>query len=167
MMEGFGVNTFRLINNKGEATFVKFHWRPKLGRQSTCWDVAVKIAGADPDYHRRDLFEAIEGGNYPEWSFGVQLLSQKQADALPFDILDATKVIPEELVPIQFTGRMVLDRNPDNLTAFLCPHSKMDQIFTRARCMAEVRASSVKGFSTTMAPGRSCLTPRISPVTKM
>ena len=117
MMEGFGVNTFRLINDGGQATFVKFHWRPKLGTQSTCWDEAVKIAGADPDYHRRDLFEAIDGGNYPEWSLGVQLLSQKQADALPFDILDATKVIPEELVPIRFIGRMVLDRNPDNFFA--------------------------------------------------
>ncbi len=117
MMEGFGVNTFRLINDKGEATFVKFHWRPKLGTQSTCWDEAVKIAGADPDYHRRDLFEAIDGGSFPEWSFGVQLLSQKQADALPFDILDATKLIPEELCSIQYIGRMVLDRNPDNFFA--------------------------------------------------
>jgi catalase len=117
MMEGFGVNTFRLINADGEATFVKFHWRPKLGLQSTCWDEAVKIAGADPDYHRRDLFEAIAGGNFPEWQFGVQLLTQSEADALPFDILDATKVIPEELVPIRFIGRMVLDRNPDNFFA--------------------------------------------------
>ena len=75
MMEGFGVNTFRLVNDKGEATFVKFHWRPKLGTQSTCWDEAVKIAGADPDYHRRDLFEAIAAGDFPEWEFGVQLLS--------------------------------------------------------------------------------------------
>ena len=117
MMEGFGVNTFRLLNDKGEATFVKFHWRPKLGTQSTCWDEAVKIAGADPDYHRRDLFEAIDNGDFPEWEFGVQLLSQAEADALPFDILDATKVIPEELVPIQVVGRMVLDRNPDNFFA--------------------------------------------------
>ncbi|MBJ7409118.1 MAG: catalase [Phenylobacterium sp.] len=117
MMEGFGVNTFRLLNDKDEATFVKFHWRPKLGTQSTCWDEAVKIAGADPDYHRRDLFEAIESGNFPEWEFGVQLLSQAEADALPFDILDATKVIPEELVPIQIVGRMVLNRNPDNFFA--------------------------------------------------
>ncbi|MEI9899451.1 MAG: catalase [Hyphomicrobium sp.] len=117
MIEGFGVNTFRLVNKDGEATFVKFHWRPKLGTQSTCWDEAVKIAGADPDFHRRDLFEAIESGNLPEWRFGVQLLSQKEADALPFDILDATKVIPEELVPIRFIGRMVLDRNPDNFFA--------------------------------------------------
>ncbi|WP_430419639.1 catalase [Phenylobacterium sp.] len=117
MMEGFGVNTFRLLNDKDEATFVKFHWRPKLGTQSTCWDEAVKIAGADPDYHRRDLFEAIDTGNFPEWEFGVQLLSQEDADALPFDILDATKLIPEELFPIQVVGRMVLDRNPDNFFA--------------------------------------------------
>jgi catalase len=117
MMEGFGVNTFRLLNDKDEATFVKFHWRPKLGTQSTCWDEAVKIAGADPDYHRRDLYEAIDAGDFPEWEFGVQLLSQADADALPFDILDATKLIPEELVPIQIIGRMVLDRNPDNFFA--------------------------------------------------
>lgn len=117
MMEGFGVNTFRLLNAKDEATFVKFHWRPKLGLQSTIWDEAVKIAGADPDYHRRDLFEAIEAGAFPEWEFGVQLLSQEEADALPFDILDATKVIPEELCPIQIVGRLVLDRNPDNFFA--------------------------------------------------
>ncbi|HEX7946651.1 MAG TPA: catalase [Phenylobacterium sp.] len=117
MMEGFGVNTFRLLNDKDEATFVKFHWRPKLGTQSTCWDEAVKIAGADPDYHRRDLFDAIAAGAFPEWEFGVQLLSQAEADALPFDILDATKLIPEEMVPIQVVGRMVLDRNPDNFFA--------------------------------------------------
>ncbi len=117
MMKGFGVNTFRLLNDKDEATFVKFHWRPKLGTQSTCWDEAVKIAGADPDYHRRDLFDAIDIGAFPEWEFGVQLLSQEEADALPFDILDATKLIPEELYPIQVVGRMVLDRNPMNFFA--------------------------------------------------
>ena len=117
MMEGFGVNTFRLVNDQDEATFVKFHWRPKLGTQSTAWDEAVKIAGADPDYHRRDLHDAIESGAFPEWEFGVQLLSQAEADALPFDILDATKLIPEELHPIQVVGRMVLDRNPDNFFA--------------------------------------------------
>ncbi|WP_309604088.1 catalase [Phenylobacterium sp.] len=117
MMEGFGVNTFRLLNDRDEATFVKFHWRPKLGTQSTGWDEAVKIAGADPDFHRRDLHEAIASGAFPEWEFGVQLLSQAQADALPFDILDATKLIPEELVPIQVVGRMVLNRNPDNFFA--------------------------------------------------
>jgi catalase len=117
MIEGFGVNTFRLVNDNDEATFVKFHWRPKLGTQSTCWDEAVKIAGADPDYHRRDLFESIAAGAFPEWEFSVQLLSQEEADALPFDILDATKVIPEELYPLQVIGRMVLDRNPDNFFA--------------------------------------------------
>ncbi len=117
MMEGFGVNTFRLLDDEGEATFVKFHWRPKLGTQSICWDEAVKIAGADPDYHRRDLFEAIDNGDFPEWQFGVQLLTQEEADALPFDILDATKLVPEELHPIRFVGRMVLDRNPDNFFA--------------------------------------------------
>ncbi|THD81779.1 MAG: catalase [Phenylobacterium sp.] len=117
MMEGFGVNTFRLVNAKDEAVFVKFHWRPKLGTQSTCWDEAMKIAGADPDYHRRDLHDAIESGAFPEWEFGVQVLTQEQADALPFDILDATKLIPEESHPIQVVGRMVLDRNPDNFFA--------------------------------------------------
>lgn len=117
MMEGFGVNTFRLLNERDEAVFVKFHWRPKLGTQSTVWDEALKIAGADPDYHRRDLFEAIEAGNYPEWEFGVQILTQDEADALPFDILDATKLIPEEMVPVQIVGRMVLNRNPDNFFA--------------------------------------------------
>ena len=117
MMEGFGVHTFRLINAKGEATLVKFHWRPKLGTQSTCWDETVKIAGADPDYHRRDLHEAIANGDFPEWEFGVQLLTQEQADALPFDILDATKLIPEEQHPIKVVGRMVLNRNPDNFFA--------------------------------------------------
>jgi catalase len=117
MMEGFGVNTFRLLNADGEATLVKFHWRPKLGTQSTCWDEAVKIAGADPDYHRRDLYEAIDQGDFPEWEFGVQLFTQEQADALPFDILDATKLVPEEDHPIRVIGRMVLNRNPDNFFA--------------------------------------------------
>jgi catalase len=117
MMEGFGVNTFRLLDAEGNATFVKFHWRPKLGTQSTCWDEAVKIAGADPDYHRRDLYESIAAGDFPEWDLAVQLLTQEQADALPFDILDATKLIPEELHPLRVVGRMVLDRNPDNFFA--------------------------------------------------
>ncbi|MDB5363452.1 MAG: catalase [Rhodospirillales bacterium] len=117
MIEGFGVNTFRLVDAAGEGTFVKFHWRPVLGTQSTCWDEALKIAGADPDYHRRDLHEAIDAGAFPAWDFGVQLLSQAEADALPFDILDATKLIPEEMVPIQVIGRMTLNRNPDNFFA--------------------------------------------------
>ena len=117
MMEGFGIHSFRLLNAKGESTFVKFHWRPKLGMQSTIWDEAVKLQAADNDFHRRDLFEAIDRGDYPEWEFGVQLFTQEQADKLPFDHLDPTKLIPEELIPVQIIGRMVLDRNPDNLFA--------------------------------------------------
>lgn len=117
MIEGFGIHSFRLINRKGESTFVKFHWRPRLGLQSTVWDEAVKLAGADPDFHRRDLFESIQSGNFPEWDFGVQLFTQEQADRFPFDHLDATKLIPEELVPLQIIGRMVLDRWPDNFFA--------------------------------------------------
>jgi len=117
MMEGFGVNTFRLVNAKGESHFVKFHWRPRLGTQATCWDEAVKIAGADPDFHRRDLFDAIDKGDFPEWDFAVQVLTQAEADALPFDILDATKIIPEEIHPLKVIGRMTLNRNPDNFFA--------------------------------------------------
>jgi catalase len=117
MIEGFGVHSFRLINAKGEATFVKFHWRPRLGAQSTLWDEAVKIAGADPDFHRRDLYEAIDNGDFPEWDLAVQLLTQDEADALPFDILDATKLIPEELHPLKVIGKMTLNRNPDNFFA--------------------------------------------------
>src|SRR5512140_2959259 len=117
MIEGFGVHSFRLINDAGESTFVKFHWRPKLGLQSTIWDEAVKIAGADSDFHRRDMFEAITAGNFPEWEFAVQLFTQEQADGFPFDHLDATKLIPEELVPLKVIGRMVLDRWPDNFFA--------------------------------------------------
>jgi len=117
MIEGFGVHSFRLINAKGESTFVKFHWRPKLGLQSTIWDEAVKIAGADPDFHRRDLFDALSDGKTVEWEFAVQLFGQAEADAFPFDHLDATKLIPEELVPLQVIGRLVLDRWPDNFFA--------------------------------------------------
>ena len=117
MIEGFGVHSFRLIDAAGKSTFVKFHWRPKLGLQSTIWDETVKISGADPDYHRRDMFEAIQAGNFPEWEFAVQLFTQEEADQFPFDHLDATKLIPEELVPLQVVGRMVLDRWPDNFFA--------------------------------------------------
>ncbi len=117
MIEGFGIHSFRLINAKGESTFVKFHWRPKLGLQSTLWDEAVKIAGADSDFHRRDMFDAISAGDFPEWDFAVQLFTQAQADGFPFDHLDATKLIPEELVPLQVIGRMVLNRWPDNFFA--------------------------------------------------
>src|SRR6201991_2617411 len=111
-MEGFGVHTFRLVNADGKSTFVKFHWKPKLGLQSTVWDEAVKIAGADPDYQRRDLYESIASGAYPEWELGLQLFDQKTADGLPYDVLDPTKIIPEEVVPVRIVGRMVLDRNP-------------------------------------------------------
>ena len=117
MIEGFGVHTFRLINKDGVATFVKFHWRPKAGLQSTIWDETVKIAGADPDFHRRDFFEAITAGDFPEWELAVQLFTQEEADDFPFDHLDATKLIPEELVPLTVIGRMVLDRWPDNFFA--------------------------------------------------
>ncbi|GGC73415.1 catalase [Undibacterium terreum] len=117
MMEGFGIHSFRLLNDAGESTFVKFHWRPKLGLQSTIWDETVKIAGADPDFHRRDMFEAISAGAFPEWELAVQLFTQEEADRFPFDHLDATKLIPEELVPLQVIGRMVLNRWPDNFFA--------------------------------------------------
>jgi catalase len=117
MIEGFGVHSFRLVNDAGASTFVKFHWRPKLGLQSTIWDETVKICGADQDFHRRDMFDAISAGNFPEWEFAVQIFTQEQADAFPFDHLDATKLIPEELVPLQVIGRMVLDRWPNNFFA--------------------------------------------------
>ena len=117
MMEGFGVHTFQLVSAAGEATFVKFHWRPRLGMQSTLWDEAVKISGADPDYHRRDLFDAIKAGDFPEWDLGIQVFDEAFADAQPYDVLDATKLIPEEDVPLRIIGRMVLDRWPDNFFA--------------------------------------------------
>jgi catalase len=117
MIEGFGVHSFRLINAAGESTFVKFHWRPKLGLQSTIWDETVKICGADQDFHRRDMFDAIAAGNFPEWEFAVQLFTQEEADEFPFDHLDATKLIPEELVPLKVIGRMVLNRWPNNFFA--------------------------------------------------
>ncbi len=117
MMEGFGIHSFRLINRAGKSTFVKFHWRPRLGIQSTVWDEAVKLQAADNDFHRRDLWEAIDGGEFPQWDLAVQLFTQKEADAFPFDHLDPTKLIPEELVPLQVIGRMVLNRNPDNVFA--------------------------------------------------
>jgi catalase len=117
MMQGFGVHTFRLVNAAGESTFVKFHWTPKLGTHSQVWDEAVKVSGADPDYHRRDLWEAIEAGEYPEWELGLQLFSEADAEAFSFDVLDSTKLIPEELVPVRPVGRMVLNRNPDNFFA--------------------------------------------------
>jgi catalase len=117
MMQGFGVHTFRLVNAKGKSTFCKFHWKPALGTHSLVWDEAVKIAGADPDFHRRDLWEAIESGNYPEWELGLQTFTEAEAEKFSFDVLDATKLIPEELVPVKPVGRMVLNRNPDNFFA--------------------------------------------------
>ncbi len=116
-MEGFGVHTFRFINAKDDSTFVKFHWKPKLGLQSVVWNEAVKINGADPDFHRRDLWQAIQSGNFPEWELCVQLFDQEFADNFEFDILDPTKIIPEELLPVQPIGRLVLDRMPENFFA--------------------------------------------------
>jgi catalase len=116
-MEGFGVHTFRLINAEGRSTFVKFHWKPKLGLQSVVWNEAVKINGADPDFHRRDLWDAIQSGNFPEWELGLQLFDDNFADQFDFDVLDATKIIPEELVPVRRVGRLVLDRVVENFFA--------------------------------------------------
>jgi len=116
-MEGFGVHTFRLINAKNESTFVKFHWKPKLGLQSVLWNEAVKINGADPDFHRRDLWTAIQTGNFPEWELQFQLFDQAFADSFDFDVLDPTKIIPEEMLPPIPVGRLVLDRMPDNFFA--------------------------------------------------
>lgn len=116
-MEGFGVHTFRLVTAEGKSTFVKFHWKPKLGLQSVVWNEAVKINGADPDFHRRDLWNAIQSGDFPEWELGLQLFDDKFADGFAFDILDATKIIPEELVPVRRVGRLVLDRCVDNFFA--------------------------------------------------
>ncbi|MBB5390463.1 MULTISPECIES: catalase [unclassified Herbaspirillum] len=117
MMQGFGVHTFRLVNADGESVFCKFHWTPKAGTHSLIWDEAVKIGGADPDYHRRDLWEAIEAGAAPEWELSLQVFSEDEAEGMPFDILDPTKIVPEELVPLIPVGRMVLNRNPDNFFA--------------------------------------------------
>lgn len=117
MMEGFGVHSFRFLDAQGRSTFVKFHWRPRLGMQSTLWDEASKISGADIDYHRRDLFESIQAGKFPEWDLAVQLFTEEQAATFPFDHLDPTKIVPEELVPLHVVGRMVLDRWPDNFFA--------------------------------------------------
>src|SRR4051812_44048078 len=116
-MEGFGVHTFRLVNAQGRSTFVKFHWKPKLGMQSVLWNEAVKINGADPDFHRRDLWTAIQAGNFPEWELQFQLFDQAFADSFEFDVLDPTKLIPEEVLPPVPVGSLVLDRMPDNFFA--------------------------------------------------
>ncbi|HJY11590.1 MAG TPA: catalase, partial [Flavobacterium sp.] len=117
MMEGFGVHTFRLINEANESVFVKFHWKPKLGTHAVVWDEALKISGKNPDFHRQDLWEAIENGNFPEWELGVQIIPQADEHKYEFDLLDPTKIVPEELVPVKIIGRMVLNKNPDNFFA--------------------------------------------------
>ncbi|MGI8335696.1 catalase [Actinomadura scrupuli] len=117
MMQGFGVHTFRLVTADGQGTFVKFHWKPRLGTHSLVWDETQKIAGKDPDFNRRDLWEAIDSGSFPEWELGVQLVAEEREHDFDFDLLDATKIIPEEEVPVQPVGRLVLDRNPDNFFA--------------------------------------------------
>ena len=117
MMEGFGVHTFRLVNAKGKARFVKFHWKPVKGVKSLVWDEAQKISGKDPDFHRRDLYEAIERGDFPEWEFGIQIVEEADEFKFDFDLLDPTKLIPEELVPVRRIGKLTLNRNPDNFFA--------------------------------------------------
>ncbi|WP_337965428.1 catalase [uncultured Flavobacterium sp.] len=117
MMEGFGVHTFRLINAAGEFSFVKFHWKPKLGTHAVAWDEAQKISGKNSDFHRQDLWEAIDTGNFPEWELGVQIIPSEDENKYEFDLLDPTKLVPEELVPVTIVGRMVLNKNPDNFFA--------------------------------------------------
>jgi catalase len=117
MMEGFGVHTFRFVNAEGASRFVKFHWKPLLGVHSVAWDEALKISGKDPDFHRRDLWEAIESGDYPEWEFGVQIVEERDEHRFDFDLLDPTKIIPEEVVPVRRIGKLTLNRNPDNFFA--------------------------------------------------
>ncbi len=117
MMEGFGVHTFRLVNAAGTVRFVKFHWKPIKGVKSLVRDEAQKISGKDPDFHRRDLFEAIERGYYPEWELGLQIVEEEDEFKFDFDLLDPTKIIPEELVPVRRVGKLTLNRNPDNFFA--------------------------------------------------
>src|SRR5690606_13950721 len=117
MMEGFGVHTFRFVNDQGKSTFVKFHWKPVLGVHGVLWDEAQKISGKDPDFHRKDLWDAIENGHYPEFELGVQLVPEEDEHKYEFDLLDPTKIIPEELVPVKIIGKMTLNRNPDNFFA--------------------------------------------------
>ncbi|MDN4072449.1 catalase [Fictibacillus terranigra] len=114
MMEGFGVHTFRFVNDQGQARFVKFHWKPKLGVHSLVWDEAQRLAGKNPDFHRQDLYEAIEKGDFPEWELGVQMIDEEDEFTFNFDVLDPTKVWPEELIPVKIIGKMTLNRNPDN-----------------------------------------------------
>lgn len=115
--DGFGVNTYRFVNDKGESKLVKFHWKTTLGKAGLVWEEAQIAAGANPDFHREDLWEAIEQGNYPEWELHVQVIDEDQALDFGIDVLDATKIIPEELVPLKKIGKMRLDRNPRNYFA--------------------------------------------------
>ncbi len=117
MMEGFGVHTFRFVNADNKSCFVKFHWKPLLGVHAVAWDEAQNISGKDPDFHRRDLWEAIENGDFPQWEFGVQIVPEEDEHKFEFDLLDPTKLIPEELVPVQRIGTLTLNRNPDNFFA--------------------------------------------------
>jgi len=117
MMEGFGIHTFRFINEKGKSVFVKFHWKPLLGVHSVAWDEAQNISGKDSDFHRRDLWEAIENGAFPEWELGVQIVPEEDEHKFEFDLLDPTKIIPEEIIPVRRIGKMTLNRNPDNFFA--------------------------------------------------
>jgi catalase len=113
MMQGFGVNTYVLVNAKGQRHFVKFHWRPELGVHSLVWGEALKICGQDPELHRKNLMDAIDAGQYPKWKFGVQILPEEKKDDFEFNILDSTKIWPEELVPVHYIGEMELNRNVD------------------------------------------------------
>lgn len=117
MMEGFGVHTFRFVNAENKSCFVKFHWKPLLGVHSVAWDEAQNISGKDPDFHRRDLWESIENGDFPQWEFGVQIIPEEDEHKYEFDLLDPTKIVPEELVPVKRIGTMTLNRNPDNFFA--------------------------------------------------
>lgn len=116
-MEGFGVHTFRLVNAEGKAHFVKFHWKPVLGTHSLVWDEAQTISGKDPDFHRRDLWESIENGDYPEYELGLQIIAEEDEFKFDFDILDPTKLWPEEDIPVKLVGKMTLNRNVDNVFA--------------------------------------------------
>eukprot|EP01113_Clastostelium_recurvatum_P042369 TRINITY_DN6862_c0_g1_i2.p1 TRINITY_DN6862_c0_g1~~TRINITY_DN6862_c0_g1_i2.p1 ORF type:complete len:510 (-),score=180.33 TRINITY_DN6862_c0_g1_i2:70-1599(-) len=117
MMQGFGVHSFALVNKEGKRRFVKFHWRPILGTHSMTWEEYQKVSGLDPDFHRKDLWESIESGNFPEWELGLQIVEEEDENKFDFDILDATKIIPEELVPVQYIGKMTLNRNPTDFFA--------------------------------------------------
>lgn len=162
-MEGFGVHTFRLVNAEGKSTFVKFHWKPKLGLQSVVWNEAVKLNGADPDFRRRDLWNAIQAGNYPEWELGLQLFDDAFAERFAFDVLYATKIIPEEEVPIRRVGRLVLDRCVDNFLARLSKSPSAQTISFLA--LISATTLSPKGeISRTSIRNSNGLAARISPI---